>query len=704
MSSSKQPFRPLGEFQPKGIGMMAALRRVSAPWSWCEHPSAASNLYHCARRICPDRGIALSSQCSVIRIATTAKRMIGFPLLVLVGTLSRGYAMGSPAQPRDCLLACPDSGIIVSTVVDSQIHTLARHALHGARSVIGMSAAALGVSDQEKTQVLSILVDKPAKTPDEETVALTLRSADEGDWQRVARVRPGVQETLQLPGHITEIRLSAVGTYLCEKNLKIDLPQSSPVLITMDLGGLLLLGFGPRIQDQGRALLIEITDDEGTFICSEKILDADTLGLGPFKGGFYVVSVFEEKCSTPDDEEPLTIYESEPSCRRLAKVVPGRETQVFLDEEPEPRPDGISVMGQVLVNGMGKPGVRVSLSRLTDHERSIVRTGRSGASGAFRVVLGQPGYYVMRMEVDGHILTTTTLIPEDTGSVWMPFSLEFCSLECSVRTLGGEPIAGAEVICVPGGGVEDGSLSPGVYSATTDESGVAVFDQLPAGEYVLKTGGPRVGYRVSDSAPWLYLVSTVLVLRDQAMNHELLHTDFVETPGRTGTAASSGGLEAGPGLVFCYPLTGMQSGWELVSGLASDGTYQWNALRSGHYLLLAVCRNTGLTGATELRIDDSPLPIPTIQLQMGRWLSVAIQDVDGNSVPFTVSLVDEYGIDHLVASSSRAWSTNHVVGPVSPGDYRIECHLASGDLLTKDWTCTTPDKRTTDRLVLRLEK
>jgi len=330
----------------------------------------------------------------------------------------------------------------------------------------------------------------------------------------------------------------------------------------------------------------------------------------------------------------------QPYSRSGLGILPGTETEVEVVLKP-----GATVSGRILdAEGRPLPGISV---------QGAGRNDQTDPRGRFRLVGISPGTHRFLAWNDqrGRIHRTVEVPPEGT-EVELVFPVGH---EVSGRVVGpeDEPVPGALVRLEPATEQPEGEISP--RSGLTNRSGEFGFSDVPPGGYRLLAR--REGLTMGPAAPVVEVASgpvrslRLTLLPGGVIIGEVLGLE----PGEAGKLV----VEArGPGPA-CH------------GEVSGPGSYRFEGLRAGEWLVTAEVRGTARRGQGRVRLRESDGET-RLDLELGEGLSVTGR-VRENGEPLVDAAVNLFGpTGDRVATVRTDRSGSFRVEGLEPGTHGFE--------------------------------
>jgi protocatechuate 3,4-dioxygenase beta subunit len=264
-----------------------------------------------------------------------------------------------------------------------------------------------------------------------------------------------------------------------------------------------------------------------------------------------------------------------------------------------------------------------------------------------------------------------------------------------VRDSDGQPIAGARVTLAVDGPVSNRSFMGGHYAEiVTGEDGRYELTWLSEGTYSVAAGGPALGGMFGEAGgdvPGREVKAGVRVREGERVEG----VDFrLRDPGRLkGIVRDGAGKPVENAAVFLRDAEGRPV--EHFAMVASDaaGRFSYGGIAPGEYSLSL--RNTELVSPSDVQITIRPGEETSVELDLGPGtiLLVLLSDEEGNPIDCAVSVRDASGrqvngvwslADLMALMQSGEFSSKEQrVGPLPPGEYKVEAIAVDGRRATK---------------------
>jgi protocatechuate 3,4-dioxygenase beta subunit len=389
----------------------------------------------------------------------------------------------------------------------------------------------------------------------------------------------------------------------------------------------------------------------------------------------------------------------------MIELADGEEKHVVLGAPPK---DPVLVHGRVrhgrepvasgMVNFMPEGGKGLEALKMSALD----------ASGAFEARLDAPGRYVVSVQVTGEsAFQQQTIEFREAIPEVQEHSLELALPLGGIRgrVLGSErePLAGARVTLTTDGGIESGSMMGGQYAeAVTLEDGSYAFDYLRPGTYGVAAGGALFGGAFGNaSSAGRELRSNLRVDEGRTLEG----VDFeLKKPGRiSGRVIDAAGVPVKDVAVFVRNANGRLLDRFSMIASGADGTFQYEGVAPGEYLVSARGKNLASVESEPLRVDAGGGATTELVLQAGTKLLIEIEDDEGNPLEARLSVTDAKGhevqgmfgwVEMSSAFASGIDTKKTSVGPLPPGSYTVTAITSDGKKTSRPVTLDgQPERR-----------
>ena len=511
-------------------------------------------------------------------------------------------------------------------------------------------------------------------------------SADHGDWA------PGEEVALDLIG--------GEGIEDVELWLRVGGVLTGEVF---DAAGEVAPGLMVSAQNTSTfASAVGTTDSRGSFRMEH---------LAP--GKYQVVAMNIGGDPEGDDQEDQAANMLSGMKMTMADIVDGEETHVVLGGAPV---DPVRVHGRVTSFGEPYAGALVSL----------YAEGKNPLDRMVFTTVGEDGSYEIDVEGHGKYVVSVGKMTGEAGqqnSVDFPteipegpefrLDLELPEGRISGRVFGpdGEPLPHSRITLTPDGVARSDSLLGGQYSElTTDADGRYDIPGLRPGVYRISAGGTSF-LGMGNESPGGRLTLGGLRVEEKQW---LQDVDFkLEAPGTLAVhVRDAAGAAAAGATVFVRDAEGRVV--EAMSFRQTDGTgiCSYTGLAPGEYTAIARRQQDSSEESQSVRVQSGQSTRLDLQLAEGAVLWVRFRVEGGEEVPAHVEVLDKEGRDvtgllglsdiQQLYSEGEFTSTEHRIGPVPPGKYRVRAWTDEGKTAKKNVLVRTGEKE--KRFTLRLEE
>ncbi len=395
-----------------------------------------------------------------------------------------------------------------------------------------------------------------------------------------------------------------------------------------------------------------------------------------------------------------------------AEITEGESTHVIIGAPPQ---DPVKITGQVTHDG--EPFVGANLIFFQEGTRLYenMKFASFGENGHYTATVDGPGTYVVflqkmgRTQVQQQNVEFTLDVPL-VEEFEHDFEVPLGRISGVVKNSAGEPVPDARVTIATDGGFRSDVLMGGQYSEVqTDAQGRYDLVGLRPGTYLVAAGGAML-LDVSGSSPTTVGRVTRGGVRlsenewKQDFDFELQAPGAVEVYvlGIDGTPLEGAGIflrdSDGRPLEPFNMATTKSTGYCLIQGIAP-----------GDYTVVA---RKGLYTSQEsppFRVGADATKKVELRVEEGTILWIKLKDSDGEAVRASVSVRDTksgqdwsafFGMEDLqvLYLEGEFSPTEHRLGPLPPGKYRVEAKSANGSKSKPVTVRGEPERKITMRL------
>ena len=396
----------------------------------------------------------------------------------------------------------------------------------------------------------------------------------------------------------------------------------------------------------------------------------------------------------------------------VVTVAEGEETHVVLGAPPK---DPVEVHGTVTHSGEPMTGAMVAFIAEGKDALKGMKTATVKKDGAYAVRLDAPGDYSISVQrLFGGMGAQSTVefsekIPETKDH---RLDLEMPTARVSGRVLGpeGEPAVGARISLHPETPVEVGTFWGGQYhEGVSDAEGRYDIQMLRPGTYVVGAGGMTMGGIFGDEKTLGRQLRSGLRLSEGEWMKDV---DFrlKKAAALSVTVVDAGGSPAGEAAVFVREADGrLVDAFSMVTTKA-DGKASYPGLGPGTYTVSARKELLASSDSARVKVEEGESADVKVSLQPGTMLivttvgeeaaparaSVSVQDEDGREVGAMISLAE---VMKLFGEGGLS-STEHKIGPLPQGKYKVKATSSDGKTVTKPVSLTGQAER---KLTIRFD-
>lgn len=396
----------------------------------------------------------------------------------------------------------------------------------------------------------------------------------------------------------------------------------------------------------------------------------------------------------------------------VVTVAEGEETHVVLGAPPK---DPVEVHGTVTHAGEPMAGAMVSFIAEGKDALKSMKTTSVKKDGAYSVRLDAPGDYSISVQrLFGGMAQQSTVefsekIPETKDhrlDLVMPIA------RVSGRVLGpdGEPASGARVSLHPESPVEVGTMWGGQYhEGVTDAEGRYDVQMLRPGTYVVGAGGMTMGGIFGEEDTFGRQMRSGLHLSEgewmKDVDFRLKKAGTLEV-----SVVDAGGSPAAEAAVFVREADGrLVDGFSMVTTKA-DGQARYPGLGPGTYTVSARKELLASIDSARVKVEEGGSAEVEVALQPGTMLVVTTVGEQSAPVRASISVVDEDGreVGGMISlaevmklfGEGGLSSTEHRIGPLPQGRYKVKATAADGKTVTKPVSLTGQAER---KLTIRFD-
>ncbi len=391
-----------------------------------------------------------------------------------------------------------------------------------------------------------------------------------------------------------------------------------------------------------------------------------------------------------------------------ADIIEGQTTEVQLGAPPA---DPVTVHGRVTHAKQPYEGALVSFYPEGGKLYERMRFAPVDEDGRYEIVLDGPGTYVVNVQRTGSMagqqqtIEFSREIPKSDDHR-LDLEIPLGRISGSVRGPSGEPASGARITLSPAGGFRSDALLGGQYSEiVTDAEGRYDLEGLRPGRYTLAAGGaPFFSLGESNAAHGRVLKAALDLDEDEWMQNVDFH---LEPPGSLTVRVTSGGSPASGAHVFVRDASGAILEPFSLATTDATGKRTQSGLAPGDYTVTS--RLAGAVSAESSQVtvragDESQV---NLALEEGTILWIRLTH-EGEPVKAKVRVTDSegrewggmFGMDDLQSLYMEGGfsPTEHRLGPLPAGRYRVEAENAEGKSTSKPVTLSGGERKLTLRL------
>ncbi len=337
-----------------------------------------------------------------------------------------------------------------------------------------------------------------------------------------------------------------------------------------------------------------------------------------------------------------------------------------------------------------------------------MKFARTASDGTFALTLPAPGDWVLLVgeEMDNDASEFPIRVPEEETH-HVELAIPGGSISGVVRGPDGALLSGEQVSLASDSVVSLFGQSGG-REGVTDERGRFTFVNLRVGSYTLRAGQRGDFFMAHDQPDYATVVVSGLELEDGAA------LDGIElrlcAPGTLrGTVRSAQGEPVVDASVFVRNEAGAVLNPMSMCITDGKGAFRFESAAPGRYTLSARGGGGASRESAPVSVAEGAEVEVELVLEPGTLLVVSVEDAKGNSLRAHLRVWDEAGRDVAGLSESDARekllvqgfsASQHRVGPLVPGRYRVVATTADGSSAEKSVTLAGRDER---RLRIRLE-
>ncbi|MFN0009841.1 MAG: carboxypeptidase regulatory-like domain-containing protein [Planctomycetota bacterium] len=396
----------------------------------------------------------------------------------------------------------------------------------------------------------------------------------------------------------------------------------------------------------------------------------------------------------------------------MVTVVDGEETHVVLGAPPK---DPVEVHGTVTHAGEPLSGAMLAFVAEGKDALKGMKTASVKKDGTYSLRLDAPGdYSVSVQKVLGGMGQQSTVefsekIPE-AKEHRLDFVLPTARVSGQVRGPDGEPAKNSRITLQPESAIAIGTMWGGQYhEGVTDSEGRYDIQALRPGTYVIGAGGMTMGGMLGEEDAFGREMRSGVKLSEgewmKDVDFRLKKSGALEV-----TVVDADGAPAGDVAVFVREASGkLVDGFSMVTTKA-DGTARYAGLGPGTYTVSARKELLASADSARVKLDEGGSAEVKVALQPGTMLivstvgaesapvraSVEVTDEDGREVGGMISLAE---VMELLGAGGIS-STEHKVGPLPQGKYKVKATSSDGKTVSKPVSLTGQAER---KLTIRFD-
>lgn len=396
----------------------------------------------------------------------------------------------------------------------------------------------------------------------------------------------------------------------------------------------------------------------------------------------------------------------------MVTVVDGEETHVVLGAPPK---DPVEVHGTVTHSGEPMSGAMLAFIAEGKDALKGMKTASVKKDGTYSVKLDAPGNYSVSVQrVLGGMGQQSTVefsekIPE-AKEHRLDLVMPTARVSGRVRGPDGEPAKSARISLQPESPVAIGTMWGGQYhEGVTDAEGRYDIQTLRPGTYVIGAGGMTMGGVLGNEDAFGREMRSGVKLSEgewmKDVDFRLKKSGALEV-----TVMDAAGGPAAEAAVFVREANGkLVDGFSMVTTKA-DGKARYPGLGPGTYTVSARKELLASADSARVKIEEGGSVEVQVALQPGTMLivttvgaeaapvraSVEVTDEDGREVGGMISLAE---VMELLGEGGMS-STEHKVGPLPQGKYKVKATSSDGKTISKPVSLTGQAER---KLTIRFD-
>jgi hypothetical protein len=429
---------------------------------------------------------------------------------------------------------------------------------------------------------------------------------------------------------------------------------------------------GVVLDDEGRPIVGARVGAESSDRESSRSLESDASGAFVFErltpGEYQVVARYD------DGDESFQALRL-----AMATVTEGATTHVVIGGA---RAGAVEISGRVTAGGEPVPDARVIALAEGVDTLAATRMDVCDANGHYELVLPRAGlvtFAVWRAEGAGSAAEFHDRVPK--GRAYRrDFQLPAGSIEVTVVAAGGGPAAHVPVAIARDGGVLAATNLFFAPDQRTDGTGRHAFAMLGAGRYTVRAGGADESGR----AEFGRALRSGIAVDEETVRVTLELPSAAEV---TGVVLDEGGRPFPGALVYVRDGKGQLV--DLSPSCYSDaaGRFRYQGVAPGGVSVFARGGDRAAPESAQVTVAAGASTEVELRLSRATLLRVTPVDAEGTPLAASLSLRDGSGRelagvlttnDAELALQAGISTTEHVVGPLPPGRYRIEVACADG--------------------------
>jgi hypothetical protein len=378
----------------------------------------------------------------------------------------------------------------------------------------------------------------------------------------------------------------------------------------------------------------------------------------------------------------------------VVTIAEGEETHVVLGAPPK---DPVEVHGTVTHAGSPMGGAMLAFVADGNGLKGL-KTTKVKEDGAYSVRLDAPGHYSISVQrgFGGMGEQSTVEFSEDIPEA-KEHELDLVMPDARISGLvldpEGHPAAGARISVHPETSVEAGTMWGGQYhEGVTDGEGRYDVQMLRPGTYVVGAGGTTMAGLFGDENAFGRQMRGGLKLSEgewmKDVDFRLKKSGALEV-----TVVDGQGSPVAEAAVFVREADGrLVDGFSMVS-TKGDGKARYPGLGPGNYTVSARKDLLASIDSARVKVVESESAAVQVALQPGTMLivttvgnesapvraSISVQDEDGREVGTMFSLAEVM----KMFGEGGVSSSEHKVGPLPQGKYKVKATSAGGQTVTK---------------------